>query len=66
MKNSTLKFALFVSILLLSTFTYTACAPKSGCPAEESREKAIKANKKRKRDKPTELFSKDIRKKMKS
>ncbi|MBK7426682.1 MAG: hypothetical protein IPI60_06480 [Saprospiraceae bacterium] len=65
MKNTTLKYVFWIAILLVSTLSFPSCAVKSGCPAEVSREQAIKANKKKKRDKPTELFSKDVRKKMK-
>jgi len=55
-------FKIMIFSLLISTFT--ACSPKSGCPAEAEREKAIKANKKIKRDKNSNLFPKDMRKKM--
>lgn len=66
MKNNPLKYAFLVAILLFSSLAFPSCAVKSGCPADVSREQAIKANKKKKKDKPTELFSKDVRKKMKN
>lgn len=65
MKKTTLKWAFWMVILLVASLSFPSCAVKSGCPAEVSREQAIKANKKKKKDKPTELFSKDVRKKMK-
>ena len=50
---------------LLIWCSWLACsAPKSGCPAEESRARAIKANKKTKKHSKTELFPKQMKKKM--
>ncbi len=55
----------FVLFLFLGTLSFSACStPKSGCPAEESRAKAIKANKKVRKQSKTELFPKDMKKKM--
>ena len=55
----------FVVLLFVGTLSFSGCsAPKSGCPAEESRAKAIKANKKVKKHSKTELFPKDMKKKM--
>lgn len=43
---------------------FSSCAPKSGCPAESARETAVQKSKKKKRGKTSQLFPKDIRKKM--
>jgi len=59
--RSTLKWGLS----LLVCCSWLACsAPKSGCPAEESRARAIKANKKTKKQSKTELFPREMKKKM--
>lgn len=57
---------LFALLLVTGLFiSNSSCsAPKSGCPAEEARAKAIKANKKVKKQSKTELFPKDMKKKM--
>lgn len=61
LKEQWLKMMLLVFLL----GSFVACSsPKSGCPAEESRAKAIKANKKVRKQSKTELFPKEMKKRM--
>jgi hypothetical protein len=54
-----------IGLTAMILLSFPSCsAPKSGCPAEEARAKAIKANKKVKKHSKTELFPKDMKKKM--
>lgn len=55
----------FVVLTATVMLSMPACSSaKSGCPAEESRAKAIKMNKKTKKHSKTELFDKKMRKKL--